>query len=1383
MYSQTVDPGNEGFAANWGGQPMLEQTVNTGIVNAAYIPLTVTGTSCTLAVFSTDLGSVLSLTLAQCASFCNSTANCATFNWYQTTPTTCNIGTGLSGSTVVQPFTGAIPTCQGGTTTTVATIDQVPHGVRSSVPLGGLGTGHYELRADGTFHLSTIQNQSPAGEPWQGVIRDFILAVAVNGVPYVVRLQPLGGITNVPSIVYSGQYPVSKLEFLGLSLYAYSTVTPSDNDVSNTPAVVFSLDVNNPTATTMNVTFMIIKSMGFRSNWQHILTSSNTTLCSGCTESACASSCLALGTCYAWQYFPSSSTCVGDIQRYNEGYYSASTDAGNPGTFSATLNSIQFVNRVIGGAVPYSGLGDESLFVPTTSHSIGIASGQTVTDLLGVLSQPNPSVSLSALTPGSLFGAASVSAIGLASGSNTTLDIIHSWYYSHFYFYRQQSNLDLGVRYSKRFNNSIDAARSVNLTQTIVNHYQWQRLWTGLTPLLRDTMMNLFSHARWLYWFYNGEVFVYEDQAFADYDGIVNERERHLAYFWFFPDTERQKLTAMANHALLPTGYLADCFAYSSTSGHGIYTTNCGSDANSQWLVAVYENFLLHNDTRLVVDYYAQILSVFQYLNQWNFTQWRFPYATQSTYDVQSVGFTGSSIYVGAFYLVGLLSVEQMALFMNDQTTADRARSQFIAAQQSIEDRVWVTGQQYYMGDTNIAGFVNSGAAGNLYSNDLNGYPYRMSDALHAQVIAYHLGFGDLFSRRRMKLHTNYVIKEFQTPYGLMLDNRVQTADNRNNFGAHVSWQLSDTTTSALMLRWNEANAWYQWNNLMTYYRDIKSDIFRPTAFINTDSGNYYLLNYYGYAMFGFYTADAYSGQVADLPRRKISFSPHTSAFNNTGQTAILPILLGGNTGLLTINSTTTIMEFLFMDQTLSFVNITICQYSFSNGPYVFIPKTSMFATFIMPGPCDKVSMVPTDTVTRSLCSYTIYPNSMLDNVPTQSNFVASYTQCQDYAMKHHFDSFTWLGTTSTCYVMIGASPAKLVAVAVANQATVGLLTCDYGTPEPNTCSMTTANLTNTNFGPSFSYINSAVYTQPVSTVDRCAALAIQNKACGWLFVDNFNGPAIGACSSATTTCCYLNPYEGCSSGFPLTNMGTATLGFTGCFDPVHPNKMTTTASISLIQGLYESVTGTVGHVNVLNGPTNTVACIPIFNQSSVWANGAITVYSYLNPCQVATQSIVLSSAVRLAASNTQCIWANLKQADSVGISFLFGTSGGNSNGWYGMGVVAGQIYVYYSPTTTGNVAIAITFNTWHHYCLSVNQTKQSWTAYYDGQPVLTVSIAGITYPSPVASNYPLLIGGYSDGGVDVWQGYLMNYHLAASDLGNSGVLSLYQSEFTNPGL
>ena len=88
----------------------------------------------------------------------------------------------------------------------------------------------------------------------------------------------------------------------------------------------------------------------------------------------------------------------------------------------------------------------------------------------------------------------------------------------------------------------------------------------------------------------------------------------------------------------------------------------------------------------------------------------------------------------------------------------------------------------------------------------------------------------------------------------------------------------------------------------------------KNTAVIDTNTGQYGLLNYYGYALFFYHTLSAWSGQTVHLPRRFLQFAPHHSAFSaaaaadgggdgggggaggSTGSegTATLPILLAG---------------------------------------------------------------------------------------------------------------------------------------------------------------------------------------------------------------------------------------------------------------------------------------------------------------------------------------------------------------------------------------------------------------------------------------------------------------------------------------------------------
>lgn len=132
---------------------------------------------------------------------------------------------------------GEVITAQGGAMSVPEPLeDDIANGLRGGTWLGGVATGGYEIRADGTFHKSTIRNQSPASEPWQGTVRDAVLAVAINGNAHVIRLQPFGNISGVPQLIYGGSFPVAKLSFLNMSLYAYSSLTPGKNQHEQHPS-------------------------------------------------------------------------------------------------------------------------------------------------------------------------------------------------------------------------------------------------------------------------------------------------------------------------------------------------------------------------------------------------------------------------------------------------------------------------------------------------------------------------------------------------------------------------------------------------------------------------------------------------------------------------------------------------------------------------------------------------------------------------------------------------------------------------------------------------------------------------------------------------------------------------------------------------------------------------------------------------------------------------------------------------------------------------------------------------------------------------------------------------------------------------------------------
>lgn len=129
-----------------------------------------------------------------------------------------------------------------------------PLGMRSSVPLGGLGTGSTELRADGTFTDWLVENGGP-GLSLNGKIPvkdEMLLAIKVGNLTASVRTHPPAGLPGVESLVYSGAFPVSrlsvsdaKLKGADATIYGYSPMKVYDEEASGVPCIVFSMAVSN----------------------------------------------------------------------------------------------------------------------------------------------------------------------------------------------------------------------------------------------------------------------------------------------------------------------------------------------------------------------------------------------------------------------------------------------------------------------------------------------------------------------------------------------------------------------------------------------------------------------------------------------------------------------------------------------------------------------------------------------------------------------------------------------------------------------------------------------------------------------------------------------------------------------------------------------------------------------------------------------------------------------------------------------------------------------------------------------------------------------------------------------------------------------------------
>ena len=143
-----------------------------------------------------------------------------------------------------------------------------PVGMRSSVPLGGLGTGTFEVRADGSFADWMLENQGPAlaANSVQNsklpTLLGATLGLKIGSFATVLQTHPADdGLPAAEALTYAGAYPFSRHTLsdsrlpagVSAELYSYSAVKLYDENASALPAVAFTLVLGNAVSTSTRI--------------------------------------------------------------------------------------------------------------------------------------------------------------------------------------------------------------------------------------------------------------------------------------------------------------------------------------------------------------------------------------------------------------------------------------------------------------------------------------------------------------------------------------------------------------------------------------------------------------------------------------------------------------------------------------------------------------------------------------------------------------------------------------------------------------------------------------------------------------------------------------------------------------------------------------------------------------------------------------------------------------------------------------------------------------------------------------------------------------------------------------------------------------------------
>jgi hypothetical protein len=431
-----------------------------------------------------------------------------------------------------------------------------PVGMRSAVPLGGVGAGAVELRADGTFHEATIVNQSPAGAAKFGVLADAWLGVRAGGVARVLRTAPPpfaagAGAGGVSSLAYSGAYPAARLapaaaDFpVPVALYAYSKLVPGDPAASAAPAIVFTAAASNPTPAAVNLSLVFVSPLAAVADCARPSAAPPVANLTTATAAACLHACAAAPACASWTWSGAGGGGGGGggacrlapdvpLSVYVAG--AACGVAGSWASLGARGAGGVTLTLPCAAAAPSPACGDTSV-VPVAAAGVDASAG--VADdpaalwasfaAAGRIDAGAPGV-----TGGSFFGApaalgAAAATVTVPPGGNATVSVVWSWYFPH----RDHAGEDIGNFYSTLWSSSVDAAASVaggdggglvaTVTDLAAHHAVFLGAGSSLPDWLADMLINQMSHFRGMIWSRDGRMREFEAFDCCDLDSIHND--------------------------------------------------------------------------------------------------------------------------------------------------------------------------------------------------------------------------------------------------------------------------------------------------------------------------------------------------------------------------------------------------------------------------------------------------------------------------------------------------------------------------------------------------------------------------------------------------------------------------------------------------------------------------------------------------------------------------------------------------------------------------------------------------------------------------------------------------------------------------------------------
>ncbi|KAK8792751.1 hypothetical protein WA158_004915 [Blastocystis sp. Blastoise] len=745
-----------------------------------------------------------------------------------------------------------------------------PLGMRSSIPLGGIATGNIELRADGTFHEWTIVNQSPAGSAKYSYFEDTVFAIktesAESAESALIRTHPPYNLPGVPSLVYSGTYPVSRLSIpqdnnifqTENTIYAFPHFVANNLNASLAPAINFVLNTKNIKNYPVKTSFLFTMSINMEEN-QHRISKSVLKIDNTTTSVDCKNLCIKEEECSSWTWKNRVCSLNTDIP-YNE--FEEGSFSGIRGSWSVSPD---------GNTILLSRVGSSS------------ASGQLALSLGNSQDQKTLKISLyifflcytsSSLTNSYSSIVGIIVEVTVQPSERLSLPIIMTWFFPH---HNYKTEL-LDNFYTHLWSSATDVYHYVNKDIASLVHnimkYQESLMTSSIPNWLKDTLVNSVSHMRYAMYFADGRWRQWEAPDCVNIDSIHNDYERHMPYMLYFPETEKMKLYTWATFQMengmfreeLAQGYYSDTPELDSAIE---FEGRRMSDCSSMFAMALVEHYKWNKDRQVVTDLYNNAKRGIQWHLDVSKT-YGLPEKLCNTYDI--MGPEGYALfgYNGVAHIMGLQAMRELAIIMNDQEwikkmniELDRARNAFI--------------KYHWNGE-----YFKSYSDGTPAEHIVGSKEPLMSDTFYPAVLSYIFGLDDLIDKELLKSHLIQEYKHNQSPFGLIIMTG-RTAPGLKNNDNHI-WMMAPNDWAALGLYYNPYNTTNVDEYLDVSKRALENVRERLHDLWNTH-GVYYnfdgdlagqpsITAHYGYHMTSWYLPFTLSGQRADLSKGELTFDP-----------------------------------------------------------------------------------------------------------------------------------------------------------------------------------------------------------------------------------------------------------------------------------------------------------------------------------------------------------------------------------------------------------------------------------------------------------------------------------------------------------------------------